>query len=65
MQKELTVEQKQEFHEWLQTFISESGHQFGFGFFFELYSGEVFYNGSDEYKKWYDGKLEEFKINEL
>jgi hypothetical protein len=59
MRKELTEEEKK-FHIWLETFIKESGHSFGSGFFVELYTGEIFYNGTDEYKEWYDGKLEEY-----
>ena len=55
-----TLEEK-DFHKWLEQFIKESGHSFGAGFFFELNTGEIFYNGTDEYKKWYDSKLEEFR----
>jgi hypothetical protein len=59
MRKELTEEEKK-FHNWLETFITESGHSFGTGFFVELHTGEIFYNGTDEYKEWYDAKLEEY-----
>ena len=59
MRKELTEEEKK-FHNWLETFIKESGHSFGMGFFVELNTGEIFYNGTDEYKEWCDGKLEEY-----
>jgi hypothetical protein len=62
MNKEITKEQKN-FHTWLEQFIKESGHAFGMGFFFELNTGEIFYNGTDEYKQWYDNKLKEYENN--
>lgn len=52
---------EEEFHNWLEQFIKKSGHSFSEGFFYELNTGEVLYNGTDEYKKWYDSKLEEYK----
>ena len=59
MRKKLTDEEKK-FHNWLEIFIKKSGHSFGKGFFVELHTGEFFYNGMDEYKEWYEGKLEEY-----
>ena len=59
MRKELTQEEKN-FHNWLETFIKESGHQWGFGFYVETMDGKVLHQGTDEYKEWYDGKLEEY-----
>jgi len=59
MKKELT-EQEKNFNKWLEQFIKESGHQWGFGFYVKTTNGEVFHQGTDEYKEWYDGKLEEY-----
>jgi hypothetical protein len=59
MKKELT-EQEKNFNKWLEQFIKDSGHQWGFGFYVETTNGEVFHQGTDEYKEWYNGKLEEY-----
>ena len=53
------------FHNWLKQFIKESGHQWGFGFYVETIDGKVFHQGTDEYKDWYDSKLEEYKQNHM
>ena len=55
------MENEKEFHNWLEQFVKSSGHSFVDGFFFELKSGEVLYNGTEEYKKWYENKLKEWK----
>ena len=53
MKKELTQEEKN-FHNWLEQFIKESVHQWGFGFYVETMDGKVFHQGTDEYKEWYN-----------
>jgi hypothetical protein len=59
MEKDLTAQEKH-FNKWLEQFIKESGHQWGFGFYVETVEGEVFHQGTNEYKQWYDGKIEEY-----
>ena len=39
---------------YIKSFIKESGHSFVEGFYIELHTGEVLYNGTDEYKIWYE-----------
>jgi hypothetical protein len=56
---ELTV-----FEKWLEKFVKSSGHSFGDGFFVELNSGEILYRDTDEYKEWYDGKLDDYNMAE-
>lgn len=60
MRKKLTQEEEN-FINWLEQFIKDSGHQWGFGFYVKTMYDEVFYQGTNEYKEWYDGKLEEYK----
>lgn len=58
--KELTDAEK-DFSKWLESFINGYGHQWGSGFYVKLHSGEVFYIGTNEYERWYNRKLEEYK----
>ena len=57
----MTVEEQKKFENWLQQFIVESGHAFGMGFFIQLENGTTLYNGTAEYKEWYDNKLVEYE----
>ena len=45
---------------YIKSFIKESGHSFVEGFYIELHTGEVLYNGTDEYKIWYEEKEAEY-----
>lgn len=51
----------EKFDNWLQQYIKESGHQWGFGFYVETIDGKIFHRGTDEYTEWYNKKLEEYK----
>lgn len=47
--------------DYIKQFIKDYGHSFGQGFYIELYTGEVLYAGTEEYKLWYQEREEEYK----
>lgn len=47
--------------EYIKSLIKEYGHSLLQGFYIELHTGEIFYNGTEEYKLWYQEKEEEYK----
>lgn len=46
--------------EYIKSLIKEYGHSLLQGFYIELHTGEIFYNGTEEYKLWYQEKEEEY-----
>jgi|LakMenEpi03Aug12_release.lakeMendotaPanAssembly.Ray.scaffolds.fasta_scaffold841918_1 hypothetical protein len=54
-------EEDKNFNKWLQQFIKDSGHQWGFGFYIETIDGNVFHQGTEEYDIWFKNKEEEYK----
>jgi len=69
MKRELTKQDKnfnkEKFNEWVKQFINEWGHQWGFGFYIKTTNNEVIYQGTNEFKQWRDGKLEEYINNKM
>lgn len=56
----ILTEQEKRFNNWVELHIKDSGHQWGQGFYIETLDGKVLFNGTPEYKEWYDSKLEEY-----
>lgn len=58
--KKISQHIKMSKQDYIKQFIKDYGHSFGMGFFVELHTGEVMYNGTDEYKEWYEEKEKEY-----